>query len=78
MKTPLVLMMACAALAACGGSGSDPTPPVADNTVPASALASPAAFTGYVASLPASETAGPVDVNQAVPPTSETDEPQPI
>jgi hypothetical protein len=70
-------MLACAALAACGG-GSDPVPPVVDNTVPASALASPAAFTSYVASLPASETAEPVDVNQAVPPTSETDEPRPI
>lgn len=78
MKTLPVLVMACAALAACGGSGSDPMPPAADNTVPASALASPAAFTSYVASLPASETAEPVDVNQAQPPTSETDEPQPI
>ena len=66
------------ALAGCGGSSYDPGPMTPSNEVPASATASPAAYTTYAASLKASETADPVDVNSAKPPTSETELPLPI
>lgn len=75
--------LALAALATACGGGSDaepvaPQPPVVDNEVPASAMASNEAFTRYAAGLPASESAEPVSLDKLVPPSSETTEPQEI
>jgi hypothetical protein len=57
-----------------GGSMNAGNPP-GDNGVPASAMASPEAFSAYVGSLAADDRAEPLDVEQVVPPTSETAEP---
>lgn len=65
-------------LGACGGSHDDPLPPAAGNTVPASALASPAAFTSYVGMLPANDEAEPLDLDGVMPPVSDTDEPDEV
>jgi hypothetical protein len=63
-------------LAACGG-GSDGLGAVAD-TVPASATASPEAFTEYAAALPENDRREPLRLDGLVPPTSETAEPVPV
>ena len=64
-------------LAACG-SVDDVNLPAAANEVPASATASPAAFTAYTGSLPPDEQANALDVETVVPPTSETTEPSEV
>jgi hypothetical protein len=65
-------------LAACSRSPA-PATPVADREVPATAVATPAAYTAFAASLPASgpdaQAQQPLDVNKVTPPTSETDAP---
>jgi len=77
----LSALMLTAGLAACGGSDDAPAPmppappPVVSNEVPASATASPMAYSQYAGSLLASDTAEPQDLDKVVPPTSETDEP---
>jgi hypothetical protein len=72
-------LLAVGLLSACGGSSYDATSeaaaPVADTTVPASATATPQAFSSYIGGLPAVEAAEPLDIENAQPPTSETDEP---
>lgn len=79
MKLQHTLLAAAAALllAACGDNPSDApeTPPPAGNEVPASATASPSAYSQYAASLRPSETAAPLDVSHVTPPTSETEAP---
>lgn len=72
-------------LAACGDSPADPaagpdTPPAAAEQVPATALASPDAYTRFAAGLSPSETGRPLTFDPAAsaPPTSETAAPQPI
>jgi ABC-type glycerol-3-phosphate transport system substrate-binding protein len=67
-------------LAACGDSPTaDLTPQQPQtNTVPASAQANITAWAAYTASLPASDSAEPVDVNGATPPVSDTEEARPI
>ena len=78
LKT-LLAMAAAAALSGCfGGSDNEETPVAGRAEVPASATASIAAWVSYTASLPASESAQPVEVNNAQPPTSETEPPKPI
>jgi hypothetical protein len=73
---PLALM-----LAGCFGGGDDdnpapmPPPPAAETELPDSATASTAAFAAFAGSQPPSESAEPVGVDKAVPPTSETEEP---
>jgi hypothetical protein len=62
-----------AGLVACGG-GSTAEPPM-QNEVPASATASPAAYSRYAGSVKPNETADPLLVDKVQPPTSETDEP---
>jgi uncharacterized lipoprotein YmbA len=62
-----------ASLAACGGGS--PAEPPAPNQVPASATASPAAYSHFAGSVKPSETADPLTVDKVQPPTSETDEP---
>lgn len=78
----LCALMLAAGLSACGGSDDTPAPmppapppPVVSNEVPASATASPLAYSQYAGSLVASDIAEPLDVDKVVPPTSETDEP---
>jgi hypothetical protein len=77
---PLIRWTALAALlslAACGG-GNDNAALAVDDTVPATALASPEAYTGYAAGLPQDERREPLSVDGLVPPASETAEPAPI
>lgn len=75
---PLALSLALTAatlLAACSDS------PVSDdlaNGVPASATASPEAFTRYVAALPEDEQREPLNVEGLTPPTTETAEPEAV
>jgi ABC-type glycerol-3-phosphate transport system substrate-binding protein len=78
-KTSLLALAAAALLAACGGGSSHEMagPSAANNEVPASATASPGAYTHFAASLEPSETSDPLDLRKvASPPTSETDLPQ--
>ena len=80
MKLQHAVFAAAAALllAACGGDdhpADEPAPPEATE-VPASALASPTAYTQYAASLRPSETATPLGVSLVTtPPTSESEAP---
>jgi hypothetical protein len=80
---PAMTLIAAAMLSACSGGAGTGTPaapaaPAAANEVPASATASPSAWTQYTGSLARSETDEPKSVQQLTPPTSETDQPQPI
>ena len=77
IKTSLALLAAVALLAACGDNpeSADTTP---SNQVPASATTSTTAWARFAASLMNSETQAPLDVNAAIPPTSESEPPQPI
>lgn len=86
MKTTfgLASWLPCLALglAACGG-GSDapalPTPPTAVLEVPASALASVPAWSGYIAALPVADTGPPLEIgDDATPPVSDTEAPLPV
>ena len=72
---PLALL-----LAGCFGGGDDnpvptPPPPAAEAELPDSATASTTADAAYAGSQAPSESAEPVGVDKAVPPTSETEEP---
>lgn len=75
-KNLLTLLAAAAALAACGGGGNDA--PLATDTVPPAATASPQAYTGYVGSLPSDDTGEPLKLDGVLPPASDTDEPAPL
>ena len=78
LKT-LLALAAAAALSGCfGGSDKEEAPVAGRAEVPASATASTAAWVNYTASLPASESGEPVEVNNAQPPTSESEAPKPI
>ena len=66
---------ASALLVACGGGGG---PVVDERVVPASATASPAAFTTYVGDRPPSDLDEPLIVDGLLPPTREVDEPAPL
>jgi uncharacterized lipoprotein YbaY len=75
----LALAASCGLLlTACSDDSDDMAAPPVDNTVPASAQASAAAWTSYSAALPDSDTAEPLDVNAANPPVSETEEPSAV
>lgn len=81
MTTRWIIGAAAAALllAGCGGGGASdpaPEPPAATNEVPAAALVSTAALVDWGKALPASDTADPLDLTMAMPPTSETEEPR--
>jgi ABC-type glycerol-3-phosphate transport system substrate-binding protein len=75
-RSALIALAAGVALAACsGGNGYDEgaSTPQAATEVPATALASPGAYTEFARTLTNSETAKPLGVNTVVmPPTSET------
>ena len=79
IKTAFLAMGLAALLAACGDNPeqADTTPP-ASNEVPASATASTRAYAQYAGSQAANDTAAPLDVTSVNPPTSESEEPQPI
>jgi hypothetical protein len=64
---------AALALAACGGGGDSRNDDDGDDTVPASALASPESFSRYVGGLRATEEKEPLSLVDVAPPTSETD-----
>lgn len=76
-KNLLILLAATAALAACGGGGGNDAP-VATDTVPPAATASPQAYTSYVGSLPADDSGEPLKLDGVLPPASDTDEPTPL
>ena len=67
-------------LSACGGRDNDDAmePAPDDRAVPASALASPQAFTRYTAARPADDRAEAVELDGVTPPTSETAEPDDV
>jgi type IV pilus biogenesis protein CpaD/CtpE len=73
----VLLVVATLALAACGGNDSSHGAALADTPgqVPASATGSAAAFSAYVAGLPASESAEPLTLTGLVLPVSDADEP---
>lgn len=78
LRSLSLALLATLALAACGGGDDDaPTEVVADDPgqVPDSAAATAAAFSAYVARLPASDSANPLALTGLVPPVSDTDEP---
>lgn len=67
-------------LAACGSDPEPdpPAPPVASDTVPASATVDSRSYTNFVGSLTASESAVPLRLDGVTPPTSETEVPLPL
>ena len=71
-------------LAACGGGGGgdaaapEPPAPAPSNRVPSSASVSTNAYVQYTNSLPTTDSAEPLEVEQLTPPTSETEEPQTV
>jgi hypothetical protein len=74
----LVLLSLAAGLCACGGGSADDVPSPASNDVPASATVSPTAYSQFVGSLVKTDTGQPLEVNQVIPPTSETAQPLPV
>jgi ABC-type glycerol-3-phosphate transport system substrate-binding protein len=74
----LAVLALSAGLAACGGGSSSGRPPTATNEVPASATASPTAYSQYIGSLTKTETGRPLNVNRVEAPTSETELPLPV
>ena len=69
------LTVAALLLAACGGGSYVELPPEPATSVPTSATASVSAWTSYVAGLPVSEGAAPLEMDGITPPVSETAEP---
>ena len=70
-----ITAVALSLLAACGGGGNGPVDTTAANEVPASATASPEAYSRYVGSLATDDRVEPLNVDNVVPPTSESAEP---
>ena len=78
MKTTTMLTMAALVLAGGGGGHDDPPVVVDDRSVPASATATPMAWSDYVGSRPLEDALEPLVVQGLVPPTSDEDEPVPL
>lgn len=78
VKRSILAVSLLAGLAACGGGGDggggQATRPSGD-TVPASAVASNAAFVAYLNTLPTNETEEPLNASSVTPPTTDSDEP---
>ena len=81
MNKPIPLLAALAAsclwLSACGGGGGD-VAVAASDVIPASAAASPEAFTQYASTLNEDDQREPLKLADLEPPTSETAEPAPV
>ncbi len=70
------LALASAVLAGCGGDDESPVMAEDDREVPASAVASPAAFSRYVGTLQPDDRAAPLTIADGLrPPASEDEEP---
>jgi hypothetical protein len=67
---PVMVLAACGG----GGGGGSSMPPV-DNAVPASATASPEAFSNYAGSIGADDQAEPLNVEKVQAPASDTADP---
>jgi hypothetical protein len=79
-KQLFLVLLVCTGLTGltgCGGGGDDATtrPPVADTSVPASAMASSEAFTVYAGAAVSDDTTEPLSLAGMEPPVSETAEP---
>jgi hypothetical protein len=76
----VLLLCLSAALVGCGGSsaGEEPVAVVAEDPIPTSAVASPEAFSRFAAGLADADSSEPLNVDNLVPPTSETAEPDPV
>ena len=80
VKRSILAVSLLAGLAACGGGGdggggSARTSAQDTNSVPASAVASTAAFVAYLNTLPTNETEEPLNAASVTPPTTDSDEP---
>lgn len=74
-KIHLICAATSLLLAACGGGDEPAAAMAADDVVPASASASPQAFSHYVEAASGESRAEPLDLAVLQAPTSETDEP---
>ena len=79
VKRSILTVALLAGLAACGGGGDGGGGGLNTrqngDTVPASAVASTAAFIAYLNTLPTNETEEPLNASSVTPPTTDTDEP---
>jgi hypothetical protein len=74
----LSALFASAVLVACGSDGDTPVANTPPTEVPASATASTTAFVTFTGSLAPTETGLPLSLTSVMPPTSETEAPQPV
>ena len=79
VKRAILTVSLLAGLAACGGGGNGggggQTTRQAGDTVPASAVASTAAFVAYLNTLPTNESEEPLNASSVTPPATDSDEP---
>ena len=78
VKRSILAVSLLAGLAACGGGGDGGGGQATrqnGDTVPASAVASNAAFVAYLNTLPTNETEEPLNAASVTPPTTDSDEP---
>ena len=80
VKRAILSVSLLAGLAACGGGGGNgdgggQTTRQAGDTVPASAVASTAAFVAYLDTLPTNESEEPLNASSVTPPATDSDEP---
>lgn len=80
--TALSMLFAAALLTACGGSSNSKSNSNSEDsgpeTVPVAAIASPEAFTQYLAARSDDERREPIAIDDLVPPSTETAEPLPV
>ena len=79
VKRVILSVSLLAGLAACGGGGDVvngvKTTRQTGDTVPASAVATSAAFVAYLDTLPTNESEEPLKASSVTPPTTDSDEP---
>ena len=79
VKRSILTVALLAGLAACGGGGDGGGGGLNTrqngDSVPASAVASNAAFVAYLNTLPTNETEEPLNASSVTPPTTDADEP---
>ena len=78
VKRAILTVSLLAGLAACGGGGNGDgggrTTRQTGDTVPASAVATSAAFVAYLDTLPTNESEEPLNASSVTPPTTDSDE----